>query len=326
MMRADRLLSILLLLQTHPRLTGRELATRLEVSERTIHRDMESLSAAGVPVVAERGAGGGWSLLESYRTNLTGLNLAEIQTLLIAAPAHLMSDLGLRQASETALIKLLAALPGERSRHDAAFMRQRIHIDGAGWNQEPELVEWLPVVQEALWQERKLHMTYQRGDGTGAERLVDPLGLVAKGRIWYLVAHVDEQTRTYRISRIQFARLADEAAQRPADFDLAAFWKESSAQFKANLPRYCATFRVDPAIIPDVPYTGHIEKMSAPDADGWITVDVRFDVELQARAYALGFGAQLEVLSPPELRDVVLRIAHEVIERYTEVNIANNST
>src|ERR1043165_6501489 len=154
-MRADRLLSILLLLQTHPRLTGRELATRLEVSERTIHRDMESLSAAGVPVVAERGAGGGWSLLESYRTNLTGLNLAEIRTLLIAAPAHLMSDLGLRQASETALIKLLAALPGEHSRHDAAFMRQRIHMDGAGGQQEPELVEWLPVVQEALWQERK---------------------------------------------------------------------------------------------------------------------------------------------------------------------------
>jgi predicted DNA-binding transcriptional regulator YafY len=303
-------------LQTHKRLTGRVLAARLEVSERTIHRDMESLSAAGVPVMAERGAGGGWSLLDSYRTNLTGLNLLEIQSLFIPAPSHLMADLGLRQASETALVKLLAALPGERSRHDAAFMRQRIHIDGAGWQQEPELVEWLPVVQEALWRERKLHLSYQRNDGTVADRIVDPLGLVAKGRIWYLAANVEGQTRTYRINRIQTACLVDEAAERPADFDLAVFWKESSAQFKANLPRYCATFRVDPAILSDMRYTGHIEQVSAPDANGFITIEVRFDVELEARAYALGFGGQLEVLSPLELRDTVLRLAHEVIKRH----------
>ncbi|MBA3872989.1 MAG: YafY family transcriptional regulator [Anaerolineae bacterium] len=316
-MRADRLLSILLLLQTHTRLTGRELAERLEVSERTIHRDMESLSSAGVPVMAERGAGGGWSLSESYSTNLTGLNFTEIQSLFIAAPIHLMADLGLRQASEAALIKLLAALPGERSRHDAAFMRQRIHIDGAGWQQEPELLEWLPVVQEALWQEGKLHMTYQRNDGTSAEREVDPLGLVAKGRIWYLVANVDNQTRTYRISRIQKAQISDQSVQRPPDFDLAAFWRESSAQFKANLPRYCATFRVDPAIVSDMRYAGHIEHVSSADADGWLTVEVRFDVELEARAYALGFGGQLEVLSPVELRDTVLRLAQDVIKRHT---------
>ncbi len=316
-MRADRLLSILLLLQTHERLTGRELAKRLEVSERTIHRDMEALSTAGVPVMAERGAGGGWSLLESYRTNLTGLNLAEIQALFIAAPTHLMSDLGLRQASDRALIKLLAALPGERSRHDAAFMRQRIHIDGAGWQQEPELVEWLPVVQEALWQERKLLLSYQRTDGTTADRLVDPLGLVAKGRIWYLVANVNEQTRTYRISRIQDAHISDEPAQRPHDFDLAAFWIDSSAQFKANLPRYCATFRIAPDILYDIRYTGHIEQVHPADDDGWIIVEMRFEIELQARAFALGFGGQLEVVAPVELRDTVLRLARAIVQRIT---------
>ncbi len=314
-MRADRLLSILLLLQTHARLTGRELATRLEVSERTIHRDMEALSAAGVPVVAERGAGGGWSLLESYRTNLTGLNLAEIQALFIAAPTHLMNDLGLRQASERALIKLLAALPGERSRHDAAFMRQRIHIDGAGWQQEPELVEWLPVIQEALWQERKLLLHYERSDGTTAERLVDPLGLVAKGRIWYLVANVEGQTRTYRVSRIQKAALQDGSVLRPPDFDLAAFWVDSSAQFKANLPRYCATFHVDPDIFHDMRYAGQIENIYSPDADGWIKVDMRFEIELQARAFALGFGGQLEVVAPSELRDRVLTLAQAIVSR-----------
>ncbi len=314
-MRADRLLSILLLLQTHERLTGRELASRLEVSERTIHRDMEALSATGVPVVAERGAGGGWSLLESYRTNLTGLNLSEIQALFIAAPTHLMNDLGLRQASERALIKLLAALPGERSRHDAAFMRQRIHIDGAGWQQEPELVEWLPVIQEALWQEQKLLLNYERTDGTIAERSVDPLGLVAKGRIWYLVANVEGQTRTYRVSRIQQAQLQDEPVLRPPDFDLAAFWVESSAQFKANLPRYCATFRVDPDILQDMRYAGQIEHVYPPDTDGWITVDMRFEIELQARAFALGFGGQLDVIAPSELRDNVLTLAQAIVSQ-----------
>lgn len=315
-MRADRLLSILLLLQTHPRLTGRELATRLEVSERTIHRDMEALSTAGVPVLAERGAGGGWSLLESYRTNLTGLNLPEIQALFVAAPPHLMADLGLRQASETALIKLLAALPGDHSRHNAAFMRARIHIDGAGWQQEPEQVVWLPVVQEALWQERKLKLSYQRNDETIVDRLVDPLGLVAKGRIWYLVAAVDGQTRTYRVSRIQGAEISLEAAVRPPQFDLAAFWKESMTDFKANLPRYCVTFRVAPSILSDMRYMGHIESVHPVGDDGWQAVEMRFDVELQARAFALGFGGQLVVLSPPELRETVLRLAQQSIEQH----------
>lgn len=314
-MRADRLLSILLLLQTHNRLTGRELATRLEVSERTIHRDMEALSTAGVPVVAERGAGGGWSLLESYRTNLTGLNIPEIHALFLPTPSHLVNDLGLQQASEQALIKLLAALPGERSRHDAAFVRERIHIDGAGWQQEAELVEWLPLVQEALWQDRKLLLTYQRSDGTLAERSVDPLGLVAKGRIWYLVANVEGQTRTYRISRIQQAQIQDEAVSRPPDFDLAAFWADSSAQFKANLPRYCATFRVHPDIMPEMGYMGHVEHIYPADGNGWIKLDMRFEIALQACAYALGFGGQLEVVEPAELRNAVLQLAQATVDR-----------
>ena len=314
-MRADRLLSILLLLQNHIRLTGRELATRLEVSERTIHRDMEALSTAGVPVIAERGSGGGWSLLESYRTNLTGLNLSEVQALFIAAPSHLMADLGLRQASETALIKLLASLPGDRSRHDAAFMRERIHIDGAGWQQETEQVILLPVVQEALWQERQLKLSYQRNDDCMVERVVDPLGLVAKGRIWYLVAAVDGQTRTYRVSRMQGAELMPDNAVRPPDFDLAAFWRESMNDFKANLPRYCTTFCVDPAILPEMRYMGHIEFVHPAGEDGWQAVEMRFDVALQARAFALGFGGQIKVLSPPELRETIRRLAEEVLEQ-----------
>jgi len=186
-MRADRLLSILLLLQVHRRVTARELAKRLEVSERTIHRDMEALSAAGVPVVAERGTGGGWGLLEAYQTNLTGLNEVEIQALFLTRPARLLDDLGLHQASEAALIKLLAALPS-LSRRNAEYVRNRIHIDATRWSNQEEAIPYLPTLQDAIWQERKLHITYRRGDDACVERLVDPLGVVPRGvcGTWWL--------------------------------------------------------------------------------------------------------------------------------------------
>jgi predicted DNA-binding transcriptional regulator YafY len=151
-MRADRLLSILLLLQVHRRMTAHELAKHLEVSERTIHRDMEALSTTGIPVTAERGNGGGWSLLESYRTNLTGLSLSEIQALFLTTPTTILADLGLHKASEAALIKLFAALPS-LSRHAAEYARQRIYVDATGWNRAEEAVPTLPTLQEAIWQE-----------------------------------------------------------------------------------------------------------------------------------------------------------------------------
>ncbi len=208
-MRADRLLSILLLLQVHQRITARDLAQRLEVSERTIHRDMDILSGAGIPVTAERGAGGGWALLDDYRTDLTGLNAAEIQTLFLATPTRLLADLGLRQAADAALIKLLAALPSV-ARQGAEYARQRIHVDAAGWQQSRDDVPILPLLQEAIWQERRVALGYRRGDGTTVERVVDPLGLVAKGSLWYLIAAADGETRTYRVSRVGSAVITDE--------------------------------------------------------------------------------------------------------------------
>src|SRR5215207_7455103 len=191
-MRADRLVSIMLLLQVYRRLTAGELARRLEVSERTIHRDMEALSAAGVPVVAERGSGGGWALAGGYRTNLTGLNAAEVQTLFSGLPARLLADLKLDRDSDAAHVKLLAALPPS-SRADAEYARRRVHVDVAGWGAAEEAVPHLHTVQEAVWRGRKLFFTY--GDdcgGAAAERAVDPLGLVAKGGVWYLVARAGE--------------------------------------------------------------------------------------------------------------------------------------
>ncbi|HEX8186484.1 MAG TPA: YafY family protein, partial [Blastocatellia bacterium] len=218
-MRADRLLSIMLLLQVHRRITARELASRLEVSERTIHRDMDALSGAGIPVFAERGSGGGWALMEEYRTNLTGLNKDEIQALFLVNPSRLLADLGLGKASDAALIKLRAALPSV-SRDEAEYARQRIYVDLAGWNHSQETIPHLPALQEAIWRERKLRFTYERTGCDGVERLVDPLGLVAKGSAWYLVAAVEGETRSYRISRVKDVEIMDEPCARPEGFDL----------------------------------------------------------------------------------------------------------
>lgn len=319
-MRADRLLSILLVLQVNRRITARELAKRLEVSERTIHRDMESLSAAGIPVYAERGTGGGWSLLEEYRTNLTGLNEPEIQALFLSGPTRLLADLGLHKASEAALIKLLAALP-TMYRREAEYARQRIYIDVTGWNRSEEAVPVLPALQEAIWQERRMELDYARADGSAVERLVDPLGLVAKGSVWYLVAAVDGDIRTYRVSRVQGARMTDEPCVRPAGFDVAAYWKQSTVDFKANLPRYPTILRVDPEALEWMRNSfraTRIEQADPPDEQGWIKVAMRFDVEEEACQYILGFGPRIEVLEPEALRDKVIQAAEDVVAFYAQ--------
>jgi predicted DNA-binding transcriptional regulator YafY len=283
---------------------------------------MDALGAAGIPVYAERGMGGGWALSEAYQTNLTGLNEAEIQALFLATPPQLLADLGLHQAADAALIKLMAALPAI-SRHDAEFARQRIHVDGAGWLRAHEQVPFLPAVQEALWQDRKLRLTYQRGDDCTVERLVDPLGLVAKGSIWYLVAAVDGSTRTYRVARVRAASVADQPCQRPADFDLAAHWEQSSIEFRANLPRYPATLRADPAGLPALRAPGRyarVERVEGPDEDGWLRVDMLFEEEHNACEYVLSFGPRIEVLLPQSLRELVRQAAEGIVALYARAH------
>lgn len=301
-------------------MTAHELADRLEVSERTIHRDMEALGAVGIPVVAERGAGGGWRLLEEYRTNLTGLNAAEIQALFLTQPPRLLADLGLEKAADAALIKLLAALPSI-SRRGAEEASQRVHVDVGGWRQSEDDVSLLPILQAAIWQERKLQLSYARGDGAGVERLVDPLGLVAKGSLWYLIAAVDGEIRTYRVSRVRGATITDAPCVRPEGFDLAAYWEQSSAQFKAHLPRYPAVLRVDSAILPRMRSESRyarIEHTEPPDDDGWVRLDMRFEELHNACEYVLSYGTQIEVLEPSELRELVIRSAEAVVAFYAE--------
>lgn len=318
-MRADRLISILLLLQIHRRLTSHELAARLEVSERTIHRDMEALSVAGIPVFSERGTGGGWSLIDGYQSKLTGLSEAEVQALFLTRPASVLTDLGLAKASAAGFIKLQASLPLPHQR-EATFAQQRIYIDLTGWNNVKEAVPVLPVLFEAVWNERKVQIVYHRGECDAVERILDPLGLVAKGSAWYLVARVEDSLRSYRVSRVQSATLLAEACERPADFDLAAYWQQSAAEFKEKFPRYAVTMRVHPNFVPQLSLIGRfsrVERIAEPEADGWRQAVIVFQVEEMAVQGLLGLGANVEIVEPPELREKIIAEAKKIIAFYT---------
>jgi predicted DNA-binding transcriptional regulator YafY len=316
-MRADRLLSCLLLLQAHGRLTGRDLARRLEVSERTVHRDMEALSAAGVPVFAERGARGGWQLTEGWQTTVPGLEEMELRALLMAQPARLLGDLRLGGAAERALGKVTASLP-LALRQQAAAMRQRLYIDVEGWRGTTENLTVLPIVQDAVWRDRKLQMRYLRTGHELVERLVDPLGLVAKGSTWYLVARTPDGFRTYRVSRIEQAIVLEEPCARPADFDLITHWKASTATYQETFVRYPATIRVEPRSGTWLrmwrPF-GSVELLGDPDPEGWLTMRVQFESPEIAAFAVLGLGPRADVIDPPDLRDRVLMNAEHTAAR-----------
>ena len=301
-MRADRLLSVLLLLQANGKQTGRELANRLEVSERTVHRDMEALSAAGVPVFALRGTRGGWQLEETWRTQVPGLDEAELRALLMAQP-RVIGDARLAAAAERALDKLMAALPVSM-RARVASIRQRLYVDTTGWWGGTENLDALPVVQEAVTHDRKLAIKYRATKRDVADRLVDPLGLVAKGATWYLVANTPAGFRTYRVSRIEQASILDQPSSRPPDFDLAAYWKSSTAEFLESRHRYHATLCLAPDAAEKMktwrmcsPVTGDAD----PDAQGWTTIHAQFEDEEQALFIVLGFGSRAKVVQPETL-------------------------
>ncbi len=312
-MRADRLLSILLLLQVHRRVTARDLAKRLEVSERTILRDMDALSISGIPVMAERGTGGGWSLLEEYQTKLTGLSAPEIQSLFLARPARLLADLGIKKESEAALIKLQASLPLS-SRLQADFTRQRILVNTRGWRDPAESVACLPVLLDALWRDRRVRFVYRKIQCEASERCADPLGLIAKGSVWYLIANVDCEPRTYRVSRISGVTILDEPAKRPADFDLAVYWERSAFEFREKLPRYYATFLATPEVMRWVRYRGWRLEEESPEGEH-VRIRLRFDVEQEAVQFALSFGGDVEVVEPLELREKVLAGALAILKK-----------
>jgi predicted DNA-binding transcriptional regulator YafY len=306
-MKADRLLSVLLLLQARGRATERELAEQLEVSQRTVHRDLEALSAARVPVVALRGSQGGWELEKGWRTQVPGLDEAELRALLMAQP-RAVGHPRLAAAAESALNKLMAALPGPM-RAQAAAMRERLHVDATGWRETGEDLSMLAVVQDAVARERKLAFDYTKANGEKAPRTVDPLGLVAKGLSWYLVARGANGVRTYRVSRMEAVTMLAGGFERPPRFDLAEFWRKSTAEFSQQRRRYAATLALTAdaarklrgwSVPTELTGSKHRE-----DSGDWTTLRVEFEAEAEARFIVLGFGSRVEVVEPQELRQWV---------------------
>jgi len=307
-MKSTRLLSALMLLQAHGRLSSRELAERLEVSGRTAHRDMEALSQAGVPVLALRGAQGGWELAKGWRTKVPGLDEAELRALLMAQPSAL-GDPKLAAAAERAFGKLLAALPGGL-RDQAASMRARLHVDPTGWRSSSEDISTLPIVQDAIARDVKLSFDYRRADGDFAARTVDPYGVVCKQNIWYLVARAPAGMRTYRISRMSRAVALAIAFKRPARFDLAAYWKGSTEELNRRREPYPVTLALAPEAVASL--RGWCPLSPANDGahpalpDGFSAYYVAFESASTAQFVSLGLGPRAIVLAPDDLRERVL--------------------
>jgi predicted DNA-binding transcriptional regulator YafY len=226
-------------------MTAHDLAEQLEVSERTIYRDLEALSMAGVPVYAERGPGGGCALVDGYQTRLTGLTAAEVQALFLLNIAGPLADLGLSRALDDAMLKLTAALP-QSSREHAEFVRQRFHLDTTWWYHANEASSCLQILQEALWQDRKLLLFYHEDDGAWSERLAEPYGLVSKAGVWYLVTSCHDEKCVFRVTRIHHATLSDESFMRQEDFELARYWSDYCAHIETNRPDYAPSLRPAP--------------------------------------------------------------------------------
>lgn len=311
-MRADRLLAVLMLLQRLGRMTAGELARRLEVSERTIYRDLEALAAAGVPVYSEPGRGGGVRLLEPYRTDLTGLSLGEAEVLPLLGLGDALAGLGLGPSLAQTEAKVLAALP-RAQRERAEQLRRRVHVDLSAWWHGAEVVPHLSTLVEAAFTHRRLRARYRRGDRRTVRRTLDPLGLVLKAGVWYLVAGAGSQAaRTYRASRILEAQLLDEHFEPHPDFELASFWKARRDEFQTAGTAYEVVVRARPGAVQALRNDYESE---APSAE-WTTMELTFGSHDHALRRLLTFGSSVEVVEPAELRAAVSSAVRETAALY----------
>ena len=325
-MRASRLVSLLLLLQTRGGMTAAELARELEVSVRTVHRDVEALGAAGVPIFAERGPHGGIRLVDGYRTRLTGMTTEEADALFLSGLPGPAAELGLGTVVTAARLKVLAALPTEL-RGRASRLLERFHLDAAGWFRAGEPVPHLAAIAQCVWDGRRLELDYDRGDRI-VTRTLDPLGLVLKAGVWYLVGAHDGQIRTYRVSRARGVEPAEGHAVRPPGFDLATYWAESITAFERETPRIEVMLRVRRDA------TRHLEDVVAfpvldsaveepdPEPDAWRRLRITFDWPREVAGRLLALGGAVEILEPAELREEIAALAAETLARYRDPVVA----
>ena len=318
-MRASRLLFILTTLQARGRASARALADEYGVSLRTIYRDVDALSAAGIPIYSERGNQGGYRLLDGYRTRLNGMSALEAEVLFLSGLSGQAAELGLDAACASARDKLLAALPAD-VREGTSKMRLRFHLDVPGWFEASERPACLPQLAQAVWGEQPIRIRYRSWKGEN-ERELDPLGIVLKGGAWYLVARCGADVRTYRVSRILELQVLDGHIARAEDFDLPAYWAENARRFEQEQHPEQATLRLSPwgikmmeAFLP--PYSVTHATIGEAGQDGWRTVTLPVGPVRHAAYELLRFGAEAEVLAPEALRSHIGQIARTLAQRY----------
>lgn len=305
-MKSERLLAMLLLLQAKGRVSARRIAQSLEVSERTIYRDIDSLSAAGIPVHAERGAGGGIVLAEGYRRALTQFKDEEIRAL-FASAADTLADVGLGENLRHALEKLTGAL-SDAQRRTALETRTRIHIDPRRWRQAAQPRDVLATLRRCATEDRKTVLHYRDRNGKTSERTIDPFGLVAKAGVWYVVARSGEEMRTFRADRVLGLEATAERFERPRGFDLDAFWREWSVRFERDMPGYPVVLSVAPSAVSDVTEYWDSEMLgSAPGArTEWKSIRVTFPSAAVAAAHVVMWGEDVEAVEPADVRALVI--------------------
>ncbi|MFC4529944.1 helix-turn-helix transcriptional regulator [Sphaerisporangium dianthi] len=322
-MRASRLLSILLMLQSRGRMTARELAGELEVSVRTIYRDVDSLHTAGIPLYGEAGHEGGYRLLDGFRTRLTGLTGQEAEALFLAGMPGPAAELGLGALAAAAERKIEAALPPDL-RAGARRIREHFHLDAPGWYHDGDQVPHLPEVAGAVWNRRVITVLYRRwAEPSEVERTLEPYGLVLKAGKWYLVARCDGAMRTYRVNQILRLQVTGESFVRPDTFDLGDHWRAHLTDFRARLIQGHAVIRLSPAgrerltEVASSAVAGAVDRTAGPpDDQGWITATVPIESLTHAHGQFLQLGAEVAVLEPAELRRRMTGTAHALAALY----------
>ncbi|MFF3510689.1 helix-turn-helix transcriptional regulator [Streptomyces sp. NPDC002573] len=322
-MRAARLITMVLLLQSRTSMTAAELARELEVSERTVTRDAQALAEAGVPVYADRGRAGGYRLLGGYRTRLTGLARGEAEALFLSGVPGALREMGLADAAFAARLKVSAALlPSLRDASRTAA--QRFHLDAPAWFTDPETPPLLPEVAEAVWDDRRITARYRRG-GQEVERELEPYGLVLKAGVWYLCARATRAGvfRVYRVDRCTAVDLHEERFERDEEFDLPAFWAEQAERFARSLLLAEVVVRLSGEGVRRLPYAvdpvsarAALAAADAPDGQGWVAVTLPVESEEVAHAQLTALGPEVEVLSPPGLRALFARDAQRIARLY----------
>ena len=319
-MRASRLVTLLFTLQRLRGATAAALARELEVSERTIYRDVAALSAAGVPLWTEPGRGGGIRLVDGWRTRLDGLTAHEAAAIFAVGAPQVLAELGMSAALAGAQAKLLATLPAELQAH-ARSVAQRFHLDAPGWFHTPQQVTQLAGVAEAVWEQQRLRIGYRRGHDV-VERTIDPLGLVLKAGTWYLAAGIDETVRTYRVDRITAAEPTGACFERPDGFDLAEWWAGAAGRFESQMLRATVRLRVGPRGLKILPHAADhdaalkaIAHAAPADAEGWRELELEVESIDVAAGQLTALGGEVEALDPEELRTALAEAGASLMTR-----------